>query len=171
MRFERRQAQFEHEAGRYFDDLYRFAYWLARDRWRAEDLVQETLARAWRNWSALRDAGALKAWLFTILHREFARSVARVEPTEALDGDGNGALEPVLDADPARGIDLRAALRALPDASREALLLQVLGGFSCSEIATMLESSEGAVMTRLTRSRQVLRRTLGADVVKEFRQS
>jgi RNA polymerase sigma-70 factor (ECF subfamily) len=168
MRVNRRQAQFEHDAGRYFDDLYRFAYWLARDRWRAEDLVQETLARAWRNWSALRDAGALKAWLFTILHREFARSVARVEPTEELDGDG--AWEPALDADPARGIDLRTALRGLPDASREALLLQVLGGFSCAEIAAMLESSEGAVMTRLTRARQVLRRSLGTDVVKEFRQ-
>lgn len=168
MLFPRPAREFEEAAAPYFDDLYRFAYWLARDRWRAEDLVQETLARAWRNWSSLRDANALKAWLFTILRREFARSIARVDSTEAL--DDASLSEATYDADPARGLDLREALRALPDGLREALLLQVLGGFSCAEIATMLETSEGAVMTRLTRARQTLRRALGAEVVREIKQ-
>lgn len=166
--FAKRERDFEAAAGPYFNDLYRFAYWLARDRWRAEDLVQETLMRAWRNWSNLREPGALKAWLFTILRREFARGMTRPEVTGPLDEEGQ--LEPGYDADPAPGLDLRDAMRALPDASREALLLQVLGGFSCTEIATMLETTEGAVMTRLTRTRQTLRRALGGNSIREIKQ-
>ncbi len=54
-------------------DLYRFAYWLCRDRNIAEDLVQETFTRAWANWSDVRDEKAAKGWLLTILHHEHAR--------------------------------------------------------------------------------------------------
>ena len=53
---------------------------------------------------------------------------------------------------------MRQALQALPEPYREPLLLQVLGGFSCEEIAKMLNITAGAVMTRLTRARQALRR-------------
>jgi RNA polymerase sigma-70 factor (ECF subfamily) len=55
-------------------------------------------------------------------------------------------------------MELRDALLALPGPYAEPLALQVLGGFSCAEIAAMLETSEGAVMTRLTRARQALKR-------------
>src|SRR5579871_838151 len=54
-------------------DLLRFAFWLARDRSVAEDVVQETMLRAWRARAELRDGGAARAWLFTIIRREHAR--------------------------------------------------------------------------------------------------
>ena len=160
MLFERRRGAFESAVNAYFEDLYRYAYWLCRDRWQAEDLVQETLVRAWRGWAGLREPRAAKGWLFTILHREFKRAAGAnrprtIELEAALD-------EALVEADPGRAIDLDAALRALPEESRDALLMQVLGGLSCAEIAAALGDSPGAVMTRLSRARQALRRRLGA---------
>jgi len=156
--FRGRQAIFEQAVNRYFGDLYRYAYWLCRNRWQAEDVVQESLARAWRAWPALREERALKSWLFTIVRREHLRAVSRTPRPE---GDEDVA-EQGYDPDPACALDLEDALRGLPEDSREALLLQVLGGFSCAEIASLLGASEGAVMTRLTRARQAVRRHLGA---------
>lgn len=157
MLFPGRQTAFEQAVGRYFGDLYRYAYWLCRNRWQAEDVVQESLTRAWRAWPGLREERAIKSWLFTIVHREHLRSASSAPRARA---DEN-VPEPAFDPDPARTMELEAALRELPEDSQNALLLQVLGGFSCAEIAGMLGASEGAVMTRLTRARQALRRRLG----------
>jgi RNA polymerase sigma-70 factor (ECF subfamily) len=162
-----RKAAFEQAVNRHFGDLYRYAYWLCRNRWQAEDVVQESLTRAWRSWPALREERALKSWLFTIVHREHLRAVSRAPRPEPDDGVD----EPGYSQDPGSTLDLEGALRELPDDSREALLLQVLGGFTCAEIAGVLGASEGAVMTRLTRTRQALRRRLGtADSGKGARQ-
>ncbi|MGH8725993.1 MAG: sigma-70 family RNA polymerase sigma factor [Burkholderiales bacterium] len=156
-----RQAAFDKAVGDCLDDLYRYAYWLCRDRWQSEDLVQETVLRAWRSWPGLREHRAAKGWLFTILYREFARSSSRGRiPTVPID---ELAIEPGDHADPGRALDLDRALRGLGEESRHAVLLQVLGGFSCAEIATVLGTSEGAVMTRLTRARQALRRALDPE--------
>ena len=151
-----RKAAFEKAVNAYFNDLYRFAYWLCRNRWQAEDIVQESVLRAWRGWAGLRDERAAKAWLFTIVHREFRRAGARAARPEPLAHAEELAFNP----DPASPLDLDRALRELPQNSRDALLMQTLGGFSCAEIAAALGSSEGAVMTRLTRARQALRRRL-----------
>lgn len=162
-----RKAAFEQAVNRYFGDLYRYAYWLCRNRWQAEDVVQESLTRAWRSWPALREERALKSWLYTIVHREHLRAVSRAPRPEPDDGVD----EPGYSQDPAGTLDLEGALRELPEDSSEALLLQVLGGFTCAEIAGVLGASEGAVMTRLTRTRQALRRRLGAvDSAKGVRQ-
>src|SRR5690348_11604046 len=58
-------------------DLLRFAHWLARDRSLAEDIVQESLLRAWRSRDTLKDRGAARAWLLTIVRREHARLYER----------------------------------------------------------------------------------------------
>src|SRR5437660_12185132 len=68
---------FEHTVRAYSADLYRYAYWLCRDRHLAEDIVQESFARAWKAWSELRDFAQAKAWLMTILRNEFMRSFSR----------------------------------------------------------------------------------------------
>lgn len=149
------RAAYEKAVNDHFHDLYRFAYWLCRNRWQAEDLVQDALLRAWRGWADLRENGAAKVWLFTIVRREFHRSASRAPHTESLEAAES---LPALEHDPTQAMDMEQALRALPQPSREALLLQVLGGFSCAEIAEALGISEGAVMTRLTRARQALRR-------------
>ena len=71
-----RKKQFETLVGPLAPDLFRYAYWLARDRQLAEDVVQETMIRAWKSLDKLRDAGSVKHWLFTIVRREHARTAA-----------------------------------------------------------------------------------------------
>jgi RNA polymerase sigma-70 factor (ECF subfamily) len=146
--------RFEDLVKQHARDLYRYAYWLVRDRHRAEDVVQEALVRGWRAFPSLREQGAAKAWLYSIVRNEHLRAAAKdaLEP-ESLDGvdlpderAGNA------------GLEMREALMTLPSSYAEPLALQVLGGFSCAEIASMLNTTEGATMTRLTRARQALRR-------------
>ena len=139
-------------------DLVRFAFWLARDRAVAEDVVQETLIRAWKSREELKDQAAARPWLFTIIRREHARLYERkrlptvdVETVEAL-GD------PALASDGDAGLeDLRRAIMQLPDEYREPLVLQVLGGLTTSEIAAELGLTQAAVLTRLFRARNRLR--------------
>lgn len=136
-------------------ELYRFAFWLARDRHLAEDVVQEALLRGLRAFPSLHDGTAVKPWLFTIVRNDFYRTRGGAPALESLD-DVHAEL-----ADPRAnlfGLELRDALGVLPAGLGERLALQVLGGFSCAEIASMLETTEGAVMTRLNRARQALRR-------------
>ena len=142
-------------------DLYRFAFWLARDPSIADDVVQETLLRAWRSLESLTDDGAAKPWLLTIARREHARLYER-KRLETVDVDALAAVE-----DPALGRsddheagDVRAAIFDLPEEYREPLVLQVLLGYSTDEIARHLGLTTGAVLTRLCRARQRLRGSL-----------
>lgn len=139
-------------------DLYRFAFWLARDASVAEDVVQETLLRAWRSLEALTDDGAVKPWLLTIARREHARLHER-KRLVTVDVDALATAEdPALGrSDDHESNDVRAAILALPDEYREPLVLQVLMGYSTEEIATHLGLTSGAVLTRLCRARQRLR--------------
>ena len=111
-------------------DLLRFAHWLARDRSLAEDIVQESLLRAWRSRDTLKDRGAARAWLLTIVRREHARLYERkrlelVSLDEALESQA-----PAKAADPEGDLfTLRNAIMKLPIEYREPLVLQVLGGW------------------------------------------
>jgi RNA polymerase sigma-70 factor (ECF subfamily) len=139
-------------------DLLRFAHWLARDRAIAEDIVQESLLRAWRSREALKDANAARPWLLTIVRREHARLYERKrlelvpldEVVETQAGEASAQAEDDLFA-------LRHAIMKLPLEYREPLVLQVLGGFSTEEIAQELALSSTAVLTRLFRARNKLR--------------
>lgn len=143
-------------------DLLRFALWLTRDRALAEDVVQESLLRAWRSREALKDPACSRAWLLTIVRREHARLYERkrlelVSLNEALENEG-GALQSRDDSD----VDaLRGAILQLPIEYREPLIMQVLGGFSVDEIARELSLSASAVLTRLFRARNKLRTLYG----------
>ena len=143
-------------------DLLRFAHWLARDRSLAEDIVQESLLRAWRSRDTLKDRGAARAWLLTIVRREHARLYERkrlelVSLDEALESQA-----PAKAADPEGDLfTLRNAIMRLPIEYREPLVLQVLGGFSTDEIARELALSSTAVLTRLFRARNKLRAFCG----------
>ncbi|MGE0290485.1 MAG: sigma-70 family RNA polymerase sigma factor [Bradyrhizobium sp.] len=147
---------FEDAVRAHAEELFRFAYWLSRDRHRAEDIVQEALLRGWKAFGGLQDRGAVKAWMFSIVRNEFYRMVGSEGPRmDSLDGDASEIADPRATL---FGLEMRDAIQALPVALAEPLALQVLGGFSCAEIALMLETTEGAVMTRLTRARQALKR-------------
>ncbi len=139
----------------YGADLYRFAYWLCRDRHAAEDLVQESCLRAWKSWGDLRQPAQAKAWLMTIVRNEYVRGISRKRSETSLDDLDEGQL-PCMPSHEG-GLETAQVVAMLPLTYREPLLLQVLGGFSCAEIAGLLGTTEGAVMTRLTRARQALR--------------
>lgn len=148
-------------------DLMRFAFWLARDRAVAEDVVQETMLRAWRARNELRDSAAVRPWLLTIARRENARLHERkrlptVDLDEAIASQDVGLA--LNDIDPEIA-DLRRAIFALPDEYREPIVLQVLGGFSTGEIADALGLSLPAVLTRLFRARNKLREMYGVGAV------
>jgi RNA polymerase sigma-70 factor (ECF subfamily) len=156
-----RQRQFEALTRAHAGDLYRFAYWLCGQDALAQDLVQETLLRAWKSLDALREAECAKPWLLTILRREHARLHER-KALDTVELDDNLA-EDAAWASPERhgdAAELREAMSRLPHRYREPLLLQVLGGMSCDEIAAELDQQPGAVMTQLFRARQKLKSIL-----------
>lgn len=153
--------RFEQAVRAYSGDLFRYLYWVCRDRAQAEDLVQETFARAWAAWQDQSDEKAVRAWLFTIARREHAR---RFE-TGRLDVDPEADLDSLLApaTDPGLAIDLGRAFAALPLGYRDPLLLQVLGGLTCAEIAAAAGASEDSVNMRLTRARKSLRALLDGE--------
>ena len=149
-------------------DLLRFAWWLGRDRGLAEDVVQEALLRAWKSFDSLADERKAKAWLLTIVRREFARSFEK-KRLELSDVDALIAAESAVLAAPEdeRLGQMREAIFRLDQDYREPLVLQVLMGYSTQEIADMMGMQQGAVLTRLFRARARLRQQLGLPAEPE----
>jgi RNA polymerase sigma-70 factor (ECF subfamily) len=152
-------------------ELLRFAWWLSRNRAVAEDVVQEALLRAWRSRDSLKDPAAARGWLLTIVRREHARLYER-KRLEITDLDEVIAAEDhQLAAESDELVGLRLAITQLPDEYRVPLVMQVLGGFTTDEIAKELALSTPAVLTRLFRARNRLRRIYGlmpaADAMDE----
>jgi RNA polymerase sigma-70 factor (ECF subfamily) len=156
-----KQIRYEALVRALYGDLFRYAYWLCHDKHIAEDLVQETFLRAWRALDSLKDEKAAKSWLITILRRENARRFERkrfemseydemaIVDTQSLDHEQT--MENQL---------LREKIAKLPEEYREPLVLQVLGGFSGEEIASLLSLNKNTVMTRLFRARNQLKEAL-----------
>ena len=158
-----KQRQFDALVRSLSGDLFRYAFWLCGEEALANDLVQETFLRAWRALGDLRETNAAKAWLITILRREHARLYERKTPqfsdvSELEIADDRDAVQPEAIGEDAV---IRAAIHRLDAKYREPLLMQVLGGFSCEEIAQELKISPAAVMTQLFRARQKLKVMLG----------
>lgn len=159
-----KQQRYESLVAALYQDVFRYAVWICKNKPMAEDLVQETFLRAWRSLDSLQNDKAAKAWLFTILRRENARQYERYRP-ELVDIDdqsiaGNDSSEPDNKVD--REL-LHNAIYRLDSEYREPLLLQVIGGFSGKEIAEVLELNNNTVMTRLFRARGKLKAELGID--------
>lgn len=156
------RARFDKLVGDYSKDVFRYAFWLCRDRSMAEELAQETFMRAWKAIDSLQDDSAAKSWLFTIVRRENARQYERkrLDLVDDVDFDRVGATREEYDTS-TEAFVLRRALAELPEEYREPLVLQVIGGYSTEEIADQLGIKAGAVMTRLFRARKKLREMLG----------
>ena len=155
------RARFEAMVGDYLEDMNRYSLWLCKDPTLAKDLVQETFLRAWKSYAKLRDTKAAKSWLITILRREYARTFERKVPDFTAIDDLAIAdeLQPEPD-DRTETRQLREAMLELDAKYREPIMLQVIGGFSCEEIAAILGITRSAVMTQLFRARQKLRDAL-----------
>ncbi len=144
--------------------LRRYARALTGDAVRADDLVQDTLERAWRKFSLWRRGSDLRAWLFSIMHNLYVNQLdARGRrPEEALPHD----LEIPVASEQERGLELRdlsTALMQLPAPNREVLLLVALEELSYEAVAKILSLPIGTVMSRLSRGREMLRGILSGS--------
>ncbi|PTP51554.1 RNA polymerase subunit sigma [Vibrio splendidus] len=157
-----KQRKYEALVRAYHRDLFRYAYWLCKDKSIAEDLVQETCLRAWKSLDSLQDEKAAKSWLITILRRENARRFERKQ-FDLVDIDDHGNDASVSDDPHHQHLWLQAQIMKLEIDYREPLFLQVIGGFSGDEIAGILDLNKNTVMTRLFRARNQLKEMLDTE--------
>ncbi len=165
-----RRAEFEREALLHLDALFSFALKLSRSRDDAEDLVSDTMLRALERWEQYRLGTNIRAWLFTILYHLFVSRKRRIDAREVLapdDADGAPAFEPVGESDPEATFydsfideQVVAAIEALPDEYRSAVMLSDVQGMRYAEVATALGVPEGTVKSRLFRGRRILQKKL-----------
>ena len=153
-----------------FDQLYNFARWLTHNREEAEDLVQETYAKALKGFSSFQLGTNFRAWMYRILRNTFltSRTGLRAGLTVALESE---------DDEPELGVEsetpetilmkrsnsqlVQSAIDDLPVHYREVLLLCEVEEMSYQEIAETLSIPIGTVMSRLSRARRTLRDHLG----------
>ena len=150
-----------------FEQLYNFAHWLAQNREEAEDLVQETYAKALRGYSSFQPGTNFRAWMYRILRNTFltSRTGLKAKMTVPLENEENGRAPVVADTQTPEAILIdrsnqalvQSALEELPVHSREILLLCEVEEMSYQEIADALEIPMGTVMSRLSRARAALR--------------
>ena len=143
--------------------LRAFALSLASHADYADDLVQETLMKAWHHQHSFREGTNIKAWLFTILRNEFF-SQLRKRKREVEDADGDyaaGVMTPGEQEAQLEMADLRIALQQLPADQREAVVLVGASGFSYQEVAEICGVPVGTVKSRVNRARGKLAALLG----------
>ncbi len=157
-----KQRQFRQSIADYRGNLYRIAYSWCHNPALADDLVQETLAKALKNSSQLRDDKTLKAWLYRIMnncwHDHFRRNRETVDIDDIVlvereTPDIRHARMQIID-------QVRDAVARLAVGQRQVLTLVDLEGCSYIEVAQALEIPIGTVMSRLSRARKALRQQL-----------
>ena len=150
--------------------LRAFAVSLAQNADKADDLVQETLVKAWDKQKSFQPGTNLKAWLFTILRNEFY-SQMRKRGREVQDSDG--IMTSRLAVHPAQQgqldlKDFRTALEQLPEDQREAIILIGASGFSYEEAAEICGCAVGTIKSRVSRARARLQDILKISGEDEF---
>lgn len=173
------RAFFEQLAMPLFDQLYNHACWLTGDRTDAEDLVQETYAKALKGFASFAEGTNLRAWMFRILRNAFLNSRAGLaaQKTGYLEDEEIQPEDVVADRVTPETILLRsesqdavfAALESLRVEQREIILFCDVEEMSYREIAQVLDVPVGTVMSRLSRARAGLRRALEAKVKEEVK--
>jgi RNA polymerase sigma-70 factor (ECF subfamily) len=145
--------------------LRRYARALTGERSAADDLVQDTLERAWKKLHLWRDGSDLRAWLFTIMHNVHVNQVRSraASATVSLDDEAADAPVRATQSDMLEVRDIDSALRRLSVDQREVLLLVGLERMSYDETARALGIPIGTVMSRLSRGRERLRAALAGE--------
>jgi RNA polymerase sigma-70 factor (ECF subfamily) len=177
----RDRVRFEEDALALSDQVYRVARHLAGSREEAEDLVQETYARAFRSWRQFTPGTNLRAWLLRILTNlnidrgRRQQRTPQMQPLEANDyflydklaesGDGVSDEQRVVER--LSQDDIVAALSAVPHDFRDVLVLVDLGDFSYADAAQILDIPVGTVMSRLHRGRRILKSQLAESALEE----
>jgi RNA polymerase sigma-70 factor, ECF subfamily len=137
--------------------LRRYARALAGDRAAADDLVQDTLERAWAKLHLYRRGTDLRAWLFTVMHNVHVNRVRATRVTDSLDDEMPELAQRAPQGDALLVRDLDRSIARLPAEQRAVLLLVTLEDMSYDEVARALGVPIGTVMSRLSRAREKLR--------------
>jgi len=145
--------------------LRRYARALVGDRYTADDLVQDTLERAWNKFHLWRPGSDLRAWLFSIMHNVFVNQVRskRNEIEKTMEEMPVVAVR-ATQSDFLEIADVDRALRTLPDEQREVLLLIAVEGMTYEEASGALSIPIGTVMSRLSRGRERMRRVISGEL-------
>jgi RNA polymerase sigma-70 factor (ECF subfamily) len=177
----RERVRFEEEALELADQVYNVARRLVSSREEAEDLMQETYARAFRSWRSFQPGTNLRAWLLRILTNlniDRGRKRQRTPETQPLEeGDyflynkleaavGDGAADEERVVERLSQDSIVSALSAVPHNFRDVVVLVDIGDFSYADAAQILDIPIGTVMSRLHRGRRMLKKEL-ADVALE----
>jgi RNA polymerase sigma-70 factor, ECF subfamily len=177
----RDRVRFEEEALELADQVYRVARRLVSSREEAEDLMQETYARAFRSWEQYQPGTNLRAWLLRILTNlniDRGRRVQRapdMQPLEEgdyflynrLEESGGQNLDEERVVERLSQDDIVGALSAVPHNFRDVVVLVDIGDFSYQDAAQILDIPVGTVMSRLHRGRRILKRELADRSVVE----
>jgi RNA polymerase sigma-70 factor, ECF subfamily len=159
-----RNLEFESLSLPLLEPLYNFAYWLAQNRDEAQDLVQETFAKALRGFQGFQRGTNFKAWMFRILRNTFLTSRTGLRAMTMMDIDDPAVPTPATEDNPERHLlrirdreSIERAMESLPVHYREVLLLCDVEEMSYQEIAELLQIPIGTVMSRLARGRAQMR--------------
>ncbi len=174
----RDRVQFEEEVLELADQVYRVARRLVSTREEAEDLVQETYARAFRSWRSYRPGTNLRAWLLRILTNlnidrgRRGQRAPDVQPLEEGDYFLYNKLEEATGQEDEERVverlsqdDVVAALSAVPHDFRDVIVLVDIGDFSYADAAQILDIPIGTVMSRLHRGRRILKKAMAEQAV------
>ena len=176
----RNRVRFEEEALELSDQVFRVARHLVGSREEAEDLMQETYARAFRSWRSFTPGTNLRAWLLRILTNlniDRGRRQQRTPQTTSIDEHGDYYLYDKLEEAEGKPLDeervierlsqdsIVEALSHVPHDFRDVLVLVDIGDFSYADAAQILEIPIGTVMSRLHRARRILKTELADEVV------
>jgi RNA polymerase sigma-70 factor, ECF subfamily len=177
----RDRVRFEEEALALSDQVFRVARHLASSRDEAEDLVQETYARAFRSWRSYTPGTNLRAWLLRILTNlniDRGRRSQRTPQTMPLEANDYYLYDKLAEADGGASDedrvverlsqdDIVSALSAVPHDFRDVIVLVDIGDFSYQDAAQILDIPIGTVMSRLHRGRRILKRELADSVLED----
>jgi RNA polymerase sigma-70 factor (ECF subfamily) len=177
----RDRVRFEEDALALSDQVYRVARHLASSREDADELMQETYARAFRSWRSFQPGTNMRAWLLRILTNinidrgRRQQRAPQMQPLEANDyflydrlaenGDGVSDEDRVVER--LSQDDIVTALSIVPHDFRDVLVLVDLGDFSYADAAQILDIPVGTVMSRLHRGRRILKRELAESALEE----
>lgn len=177
---ENRRSRFEAEVLVHLDRLYSAAMRYTRDPTDAQDLVQDTMLKAFRSFHQYTPGTNLRAWLYRVLHTTYLSQYRFTQRRpqdfqhdvldDQTDSDRNpqvgiSAEQVALSDIPAH--EVREALAALPETHQVAIYLADVEGFSYREIATIMDTPIGTVMSRLSRGRNALRQALSQYAVEQ----
>lgn len=152
--------------------LRRYARALTGDRNRADDLVQDTLERAWEKLAMWRQGSDIRAWMFTIMHNIFINQIRQNASAQTFVPLAEDALEVPIRATQSDNLemhDLMSAIYRLPEEFRTVVLLVGLEQLRYEEVATVLGVPIGTVMSRLSRGREKLRVLMAGNTAPALR--